>query len=121
MASNTKYTRRNRIRKGIRKKIMGTAQRPRLAIFRSNKDIYCQLINDDAGVTLAGASSRVKAVKDQLDGKTKSDASKLVGLEIARRAKEAGIEVIVFDRGGYKFHGRVKALAEGAREGGLQF
>ena len=122
MAIKGKSARRERIRKGIRKKIRGTAQRPRLAVFRSNKEIYCQLINDVDGKTIAGASSRSKEVTDaSADGSTKSDVSRLVGQAVARRAKEAGVEAVIFDRGGYKYHGRIKALAEGAREGGLQF
>lgn len=121
MASSKKLTRRNRIRKSIRKKIRGTAERPRLAIFRSNKEIYCQVIDDEAGKTIAGTSSRSKTVCDQAGDHKKSEVSKLVGLEIARIAKEKGVESVIFDRGGYKYHGRVKALAEGAREGGLNF
>ena len=121
MARKDNRTRREKIRKGIRKKIRGTASRPRLAVFRSNKEIYVQVINDDEGRTLAGASSLTKEVKDGSDGKNKSEVSKEVGLEIARRAKAAGIETVIFDRGGYKYHGRVKAVAEGAREGGLNF
>lgn len=114
-----KTLRRVRIRRGIRKKIQGTPERPRLAIFRSNKEIYAQVIDDVNGVTLLGASSLIKDIKSA-DG-NKSDKGKLVGMEIAKRAKEKGIEAVVFDRGGYKYHGRIKALAEGAREGGLKF
>lgn len=121
MARKDNKSRRERIRKGIRKKIRGTAECPRLAVFRSNKEIYVQVINDDDGKTLAGASSRTKVVQGEVAEKSKSEVSKMVGLEIARRAKEAGVEVVVFDRGGYRYHGRVKALAEGAREGGLTF
>jgi large subunit ribosomal protein L18 len=121
MSSKENKIRRDRVRKGIRKKIRGTASRPRLAVFRSNKEIYAQIINDEEGKTLAGASSLSKEIKEAIADKNKSEASKHVGIEIARRAKEAGIEVVVFDRGGYKYHGRVKALAEGAREGGLNF
>jgi len=121
MANNNNEARRARIRKGIRKKIRGTAERPRLAIFRSNKEIYVQVINDVDGKTIAGASSRSKGVVENAADQNKSEISKLVGAEIARRVKEAGIESVVFDRGGYRFHGRVKALADGAREGGLIF
>lgn len=122
MASSTKkLTRRIKIRKSIRKKIRGTAERPRLAVYRSNKEIYCQVINDDEGLTIAGASSRSKVIVEQGSDSKKAEVSKLVGKEIARIAKEKGIEAVVFDRGGYKYHGRVKALAEGAREGGLTF
>lgn len=121
MATKNKAARRKRIKRGIRSKIKGTPQRPRLAVFRSNKEIYCQLINDVEGKTLVGASSLSKEVKENNSDKTKSEISKLVGLEIARRAKDAGFETVVFDRGGYKYHGRVAHLAAGAREGGLNF
>lgn len=118
MASKTKKKtlRRLRIRRSIRKKIQGTAERPRMSIFRSNRDIYVQLIDDTQGHTIASASSRGAGV----DG-NKTDQSKAVGQKIAEVAKAAGIEQVVFDRGGYLYHGRVKALAEGAREGGLKF
>ncbi|MEM7036757.1 MAG: 50S ribosomal protein L18 [Bacteroidota bacterium] len=119
MAVKTKSARRARIKKGIRKKIRGTADRPRLSVFRSNKEIYVQVINDVDRKTLAGASSRIKEIA--AEGGTKSEVSKRVGLEIAKRAKEAGVETVIFDRNGFKYHGRVKALAEGAREGGLTF
>ena len=119
MRTSVKSTRRQNIRYRIRAKIAGTATKPRLSVFRSNADIYCQLINDDAGVTIAAASSRDKDIKAQSG--TKSEKSKLVGQAIARKAKELGIETIVFDRGGNLYHGRVKQLAEGAREGGLVF
>lgn len=111
-----KVARRNRIRYGIRNKIKGTAERPRLSVFRSNRDIYVQIINDDLGETLAAASSKTAGAKG-----TKLEQSKAVGLAIAEAAKAAGVENVVFDRGGYLYHGRVKALAEAAREGGLQF
>lgn len=114
-----KVLRRNRIRKSIRKKIHGTAQRPRLSVFRSNKFIYAQIINDDLGITLAAASGKDKDILAQK--LTKTEQARLVGKAIAQKAKEAGITQVVFDRGGYLYHGRVKALAEGAREGGLQF
>ena len=119
MRTSAKTTRRQNIRFRIRAKIAGTAQKPRLSVFRSNKDIYVQLINDDASVTLAAASSRDKDIAAQTG--TKSDKSKLVGQAIARKAKDLGIETVVFDRGGNLYHGRVKAVAEGAREGGLVF
>ena len=112
----TKTNKRNRIHLRVRKKIKGTAERPRLSVFRSNKEIYCQLINDLAGVTLAAASSREVAVSG-----TKSEQAKAVGQKIAEKAKAENISSVVFDRGGYLYHGRVKALADGAREGGLQF
>ena len=119
MRTNAKTTRRQNIRFRIRAKIAGTAQKPRLSVFRSNKEIYVQLINDDAGVTIAAASSKDKDITAQKTAKT--EKSKLVGEAIARKAKELGIENVVFDRGGNLYHGRVKAVAEGAREGGLLF
>ena len=119
MRTSAKTTRRQNIRYRIRAKVVGTAQKPRLSVFRSNKDIYVQLINDDTATTIAAASSRDKDIAAQSG--TKSDKSKLVGQAIARKAKELGIEAVVFDRGGNLYHGRVKAVAEGAREGGLVF
>ena len=116
---NTKLVQRQKIRYRIRKKIAGTAAKPRLAVFRSNKDIYAQLIDDDKGFTLASASSRDKDIAAQKG--TKVEKSKLVGAAIARKAKELGIEIITFDRGGNLYHGRVQGVAEGAREGGLKF
>ena len=116
---NTKLEQRQKIRYRIRKKISGTAQKPRLAIFRSNTEIYAQLIDDQQGVTLAAASSRDKDIKAQKG--TKVEKSKMVGQAIARKAKDLGITAIVFDRGGNLYHGRVKGVAEGAREGGLEF
>jgi len=114
-----KTLRRDRVRFHIRKRVKGTAERPRLSVFRSNKDIYVQLIDDINGVTLAAASSREKDLQ-KTKGK-KVEVSKTVGKNLAEKAIGAGIKAVVFDRGGYLYHGRVKALAEGAREGGLQF
>jgi large subunit ribosomal protein L18 len=105
----------------VRAKVSGTPGRPRLNIFRSLSNIYVQLIDDQAGTTLAAASSIDHDLKAALDGKKKSEQAKLVGMAIAERAKSKGISQVVFDRGGYKYHGRVKALADGAREGGLEF
>jgi large subunit ribosomal protein L18 len=119
MRTSAKTTRRQNIRHRIRRKIAGTAQKPRLSVFRSNKDVYVQLIDDDAAVTIAAASSRDKDIAAQTG--TKTEMSKLVGQAVARKAKELGIENVVFDRGGYLYHGRVKAVADGAREGGLVF
>lgn len=110
---------RQKIRYRIRKKVVGEATKPRLAVFRSNAEIYAQLINDESGVTIASASSRDKDIAAQKV--TKTEKAKLVGAAVARKAKELGVERIVFDRGGNLYHGRVKAVAEGAREGGLQF
>ena len=114
-----KAQRRQKIRYGIRKKIAGTSQKPRLSVFRSNSEIYAQLIDDDNRVTLAAASTKDKDIAAQKG--TKSEKSKMVGEAIARKAKDLGLSGVVFDRGGYLYHGRVKAVADGAREGGLQF
>lgn len=119
MRTSLKLTRRKNIRFRIRAKIAGTSEKPRLSVFRSNTDIYCQLIDDDNAVTLAAASSKDKDIKAQAGNKT--EKSKLVGQAIARKAKELGLENVVFDRGGNLYHGRIKQVAEGAREGGLVF
>ena len=113
----TKVNRRQKIKYRIRRKVQGVSAKPRLSVFRSNSDIYVQLIDDEAGKTLAAASSRDKDISAQKG--TKSAKSKLVGSAIARKAAELGITTAVFDRGGYLYHGRVKEVAEGAREGGL--
>lgn len=115
----SKLIQRQKIRYRIRKKIAGTAAQPRLAIFRSNAEVYAQLIDDDNGVTLAAASSKDKAIAAQKV--TKTEKSKLVGVAIAQKATGLGLTSCVFDRGGNLYHGRVKAVADGAREGGLQF
>ncbi len=104
----------------IRKKINGTAEAPRLAVYRSNKQIYVQVVDDLNGVTLLAASSREKEVAAQT-GIKKIEQAKLVGKLLATKCKEKGIEKVVFDRSGYKYHGRVKSLADAAREGGLKF
>jgi large subunit ribosomal protein L18 len=119
MNTSKKLVRRTKIRYRIRKKALGTAERPRLAVFRSNKEIYAQLIDDVAGHTLAAASSRDAAIAGAKAPKV--ETSKKVGEALAEKAKAAGIESVIFDRGGYLYHGRVKALAEGAREKGLNF
>lgn len=116
---DAKVLRRQRIRYGIRNKIAGTAQKPRLSVFRSNTDIYVQLIDDASGKTLASASSKDKEIAAQKVNKV--EKSKLVGAAIARKAGELGLKNVVFDRGGYLYHGRVKSVADGAREGGLEF
>lgn len=116
MKKNLKNMRRSRIRFRIRKKVSGTSERPRLSVYRSNRHIYAQLIDDAAGHTLAAASTFAA----ETSGKP-ADASREAGKLLAEKAKAAGIEAVVFDRNGYRYHGRVKALAEGAREGGLQF
>ncbi|OFY73596.1 MAG: 50S ribosomal protein L18 [Bacteroidetes bacterium RBG_19FT_COMBO_42_7] len=116
----SKLEKRSRIRLRIRKKINGTAEKPRLAVFRSNKQIYVQLVDDLKGVTLLSVSSKEKEIAGNT-GIKKTEQAKLVGKSLANRCKEKGIENIVFDRSGYKYHGRVKSLAEAAREGGLKF
>ena len=116
--SNLKSKRRARIKKRIRKNISGTSTRPRLSVFRSNKQIYAQVIDDVKGVTITSASSHVK---DSTQKVNKTDQAKLIGKEIAENASKAGIKEVVFDRNGYLYHGRVKALAESARENGLKF
>lgn len=115
----TKSERRNRIRRRIRKTSFGTAERPRLSVFRSNKEIYAQIIDDTTGNTLAAASSRDAELKDAKG--TKAEKAVEVGKALAKKALDAGVEAVSFDRGGYLYHGRVKSLAEGAREGGLKF
>ena len=114
-----KLIKRQKIRYRIRKKVAGTTTKPRLSVFRSNAEIYAQLIDDTTGQTLAAASSREKGIAAQTAPKV--EKSKLVGAAIARKATDLGISTCVFDRGGNLYHGRVKAVAEGAREGGLQF
>ncbi|MEI7626672.1 MAG: 50S ribosomal protein L18 [Bacteroidota bacterium] len=116
---NSKLVQRQKIRYRIRKKVAGTAVKPRLSVFRSNAEIYAQLIDDDNAVTLAATSSRDKDIVAQKV--TKIEKSKLVGAAIARKAIELGLNTVVFDRGGNLYHGRVKSVADGAREAGLQF
>ncbi|MEX0288926.1 MAG: 50S ribosomal protein L18 [Flavobacteriaceae bacterium] len=115
----SKTERKLRIRRRVRKVSFGTAERPRLSVFRSNKEIYAQLIDDNNGVTLVAASSRDKELSKAKGTKTEIAAE--VGKAIAEKAKKAGIETVAFDRGGNLYHGRVKSLAEGAREAGLKF
>jgi large subunit ribosomal protein L18 len=114
-----KTSRRDKIRRRIRGKIQGTQERPRLNVFRSNTDIYVQIVDDQKGHTLCAASSKEKDIAAVKDNKTAKAA--LVGKKIAEKAMAAGITSVVFDRGGYLYHGRVKSLADAAREGGLQF
>jgi large subunit ribosomal protein L18 len=115
----SKTERRERIQRRIRKISFGTSARPRLSVYRSNKEIYAQVIDDNKGVTLVAASSRDKEIS-KVKG-TKMEIAAQVGKAIAEKAKKAGIEAVAFDRGGNLYHGRVKSLAEGAREGGLNF
>ncbi len=112
----TKSNRRLRIRRGIRNKIVGTSARPRLAVFKSNKAVYAQLVDDSKGHTIAAANSiELGATASNID------SAKQVGAKLAERAKAAGVATVLFDRSGYQYHGKVKALADGAREGGLKF
>lgn len=115
----TKNERRLRIKSRIRKIVSGTEARPRLTVFRSNKEIYAQVIDDVTGITISAASSRDKEISSAKA--TKSEVAKLVGKTLAEKALKAGVETIAFDRGGYLYHGRVKSLADGAREAGLKF
>lgn len=105
----------------IRNKITGTPERPRLNIYKSSKHIYAQVIDDATGTTLASASTLDKDLRDQVAELTKSDAAKLIGKAVGERAKNKGVKSVIFDRGGYLYHGRVKLLADGARESGLEF
>lgn len=114
-----KMDRRQRLKYSIRKKVSGTVERPRLSVFRSNTNIYAQVIDDVRGVTVASASS-LELSEDKRENTNIADAAE-VGKKVAERAKEAGVTKVVFDRNGYLYHGKVKALADGAREGGLQF
>jgi len=114
----TKTQRRSRIKNRIRKVVSGTEARPRLSVFRSNKEIYAQIVDDVTGKTLAAASSRDKDINSKGN---KTEVAALVGKSIGEKATKAGVKTISFDRGGYLYHGRVKSLAEGAREAGLKF
>ncbi|MCK5856845.1 MAG: 50S ribosomal protein L18 [Bacteroidales bacterium] len=118
MKKNNSYQ-RSRIRRRVRGKISGTAARPRLSVFRSNKQIYTQIIDDEAGKTLASASSQDESISSKTV--TKIEQAKLVGMLLAEKAKEANVEAVIFDRSGYVYHGRIKSMADGAREGGLKF
>ncbi len=121
MTVRTKEHHRQRLHERIRKKVRGTSERPRLAVFRSQANIYAQLIDDDGGRTLCAASSLEKDLRGKLKGGGNVAAAKEVGGLIASRAREKGIAAVVFDRGGFQYHGRIKALAEAAREAGLKF
>ncbi|HHY87713.1 MAG TPA: 50S ribosomal protein L18 [Chloroflexi bacterium] len=121
MAKKSRTEARIRRHRRVRKYISGTAERPRLAVFRSLAEIYAQVIDDTAGTTLAAASTIDRALRAKMDGLTKTEQARLVGQAVAERAKEKGITTVVFDRGGFRYIGRVKALADGAREAGLEF
>lgn len=116
-----KYQSRKSRHQRIRAHLAGTAERPRLNVFRSLSHIYVQVIDDDKGVTLASASTVDRDVAPQIEGKNKVDAARIVGKIVAERAKNVGVTTVVFDRGGFRYQGRVAALAEGAREAGLEF
>ena len=119
-ATKTRAARLRRHRH-VRMRIVGTTERPRLNVFRSLRHIYAQIIDDSAGCTLVAASTVEKDVRNQVEGMEKTEAARLVGQVLAERAKSQGLSKVVFDRGGYRYHGRIKALAEAARKGGLAF
>ena len=121
MAKNSRSIARVRRHVRVRKNLMGTAERPRLNVYRSLSAIYAQVIDDQAGHTLLAASTVDRELREKMKGLKKSEQAKLVGQTLAERAKDKGIQAVVFDRGGYRYIGRVKAFADGAREGGLQF
>ena len=121
MAKATSTLARHRRHTRVRKSVSGTPVRPRLNVFRSLLHIYAQVIDDSTGNTLVSASTIDSELRSQMVGKKKSEQAKLVGQIVAARAKEKGLRLVVFDRGGYRYHGRVKAVADGAREGGLEF
>ena len=119
--NRVKTERRNKIRRRIRSTITGTADRPRLAIFKSSKHVYLQLINDRENVTITSVSTISNNLKDELADKSKIEAAHIIGQELAKTALDQGINKVVFDRGGYKYHGIIKSAADGARDGGLDF
>jgi large subunit ribosomal protein L18 len=120
MAVKSHFSRKRRHRR-MRAKLSGTAVRPRLNVFRSLDNIFAQVIDDESGHTVASASTIDKQLRDQMAGKSKKEQAELVGKSVAERAQAANVTEVVFDRGGYLYHGRIKALADGAREGGLKF
>ena len=120
-ANKIKHERRIRRKKGIRKRVQGTAGRPRLTVFRSAKHIYAQIVDDDRGVTLCEASTRTKTVREKIENGGNVSAAKVVGTALATAASAANIVDVCFDRSGYRFHGRIKGLADAAREAGLKF
>jgi large subunit ribosomal protein L18 len=121
MSDKNRNVMRHRRHESVRQKVAGTPDRPRLNVFRSLTQVYAQLIDDESGKTLASASTLESEIKSKLAGLSKTEQAKLVGAAIARRAAEKGVKQVVFDRGGYRYHGRVRALAEAAREAGLEF
>lgn len=121
MANKSRNEARLKRHRRVRKTIYGTAEKPRLNVFRSDAEIYAQVIDDDAQHTLVSASSIDHELREQAEGKNKTEQAKLVGSLLARRALEKGVKTVVFDRGGFRYIGRVKALADAAREGGMDF
>ncbi|MBN1438715.1 MAG: 50S ribosomal protein L18 [Anaerolineales bacterium] len=121
MSQKSRAHKRSRRHIRVRRRIAGTADRPRVSVFRSLSQIYAQVIDDSTGNTLVAVSTVDKELREKIGKMKKSDQAKEVGAALARRAQQAGIKQVVFDRGGYRYHGRVKALAEAAREAGLQF
>jgi large subunit ribosomal protein L18 len=121
MAANSRSVARARRHSRVRKNLAGTAERPRLNVFRSTLGIYAQVIDDQSGRTLVSASTVDRDLREKLKGMKRSEQAKAIGQAVAERAKDKGIQTVVFDRGGYRYIGRVKALADGAREGGLKF
>jgi large subunit ribosomal protein L18 len=120
MSDKTRIARRQRHRR-VRARVSGTTERPRLNVFRSLRHIYAQIINDEVGHTIVSASSMEQDLQDEIDGLNKTDQARVVGRALAERALSKGVNKVVFDRGGYKYHGRIKALAESSREAGLEF
>lgn len=121
MDKNLKEQRRNKIRRRIRATVRGTAERPRLNVYKSNKHVYAQLVDDRLGQTLVAVSTMTEDIADDIKDKTNQEAAETVGKHLAKLADDKGLDKAVFDRSGYKYHGVIKALAEGAREGGLDF
>jgi len=121
MSNFVKAARRAKVRRRVRSKISGTAEKPRLSVFKSSKYVYAQIIDDKSGVTIASSSSLARDMKKNLEGKKRMEQAELIGEDLGKKAKELGIAKVVFDRSGYKYHGIVKNVAEGARKGGLQF
>lgn len=121
MAKNQKTLRRKRIQRRIRSRIIGTGEVPRFSVFKSSKHVYAQLIDDEKGHTLAAVSTKTKDIQSGFDDKSGIEKAEIVGSEIAAKAKKIGVSKVVFDRGGYKYHGKIKAIADNARKGGLEF
>lgn len=121
MGKKTRYAARRIRHARVRKNVQGTTERPRLSVYRSLSEIYAQVIDDQQGKTLVSASTLDKDLRSELEGLTKTEQAKKVGKNLAERAKDKGISQVVFDRGGFRYTGRVKALADAAREGGLEF